>query len=116
MTAADLSAAHLADFWVCGEGPNLAGVVGLEIYGTVALLRSLAVASDEQGRGLGTMLLTHAEQVARQRGIAALCLLTPTAEAFFAQRGYTAFHARPRRQFCDRPLNSPRCVRRARSA
>ena len=39
LPTADLTAAHLADFWGCGKGPNLAGVVGLEIYGTVALLR-----------------------------------------------------------------------------
>ena len=40
----DLTAAHLADFWGCGAGEDLAGVVGLEGYGPVALLRSLAVA------------------------------------------------------------------------
>ncbi len=38
--------------------------------------------------GLGAALLAHAERAARQRGIAALYLLTTTAEAFFAQRGY----------------------------
>ena len=63
-------------------------MVGLEIYGTVALLRSLAVAPDGQGRGLGAALLAHAERAARQRGITALYLLTTTAEAFFARRGY----------------------------
>ncbi len=72
----------------CDDGANLIGVVGLEIYGTVALLRSLAVAPAWQGRGLGAALLAHAERAARQRGIAALYLLTTTAEAFFAQRGY----------------------------
>lgn len=48
----DLSAALLADFWGCGEGPDLAGVIGLEAYGSIALLRSLAVAPAWQGRGL----------------------------------------------------------------
>jgi amino-acid N-acetyltransferase len=52
------------------------------------LLRSLAVAPAWQGQGLGSALVAHAEQAARQRGIAALYLLTPTAEAFFARRGY----------------------------
>ena len=88
LPVADLTAAHLADFWGCGDGANPIGVVGLEVYGTVALLRSLAVAPDGQGRGLGSALLAHAERVARQRGIAALYLLTTTAEAFFVQRGY----------------------------
>ena len=63
-------------------------MIGLEPYGSVALLRSLAVAPAWQGRGLGSALLAHAEQAARQRGIAALYLLTTTAAAFFARRGY----------------------------
>jgi amino-acid N-acetyltransferase len=103
----DLSAAHLDDFWGCHDGMNLIGVVGLEGYGTVALLRSLAVAHAWQGRGLGSALLAHAERAARQRGIQALYLLTAAT---------SASRARPRRQSCARPPNSPPCVRPARSA
>jgi amino-acid N-acetyltransferase len=88
LPTADLTAAPLADFWGCHEGTTLIGVVGLEVYGAVALLRSLAVAPDGQGRGLGSALLAHAERAARQRGVQALYLLTTTAEAFFVQRGY----------------------------
>ena len=88
LPVADLTAAPLADFWGCDDGANLIGVVGLELYGTVALLRSLAVAPDWQGRGLGSTLLAHAEWAARQRGVQVLYLLTTTAEAFFARRGY----------------------------
>ena len=72
LPVADLTATHLDDFWGCGESPDLTGVVGLEVYGAVALLRSLAVAPDGQGRGLGAALLAHAERAARQRGIATL--------------------------------------------
>ena len=88
LPVADLTAASLADFWGCRAREELAGAIGLERYGSVALLRSLAVAPDWQGRGLGAALLAHAERAARQRGIAALYLLTATAEAFFARRGY----------------------------
>ena len=88
LPTADLAAAPWADFWGCRAGEDLAGVIGLEAYGTVVLLRSLAVAPDWRGRGLGSALLAHAEQAARQRGLAALYLLTTTAEAFFARRGY----------------------------
>jgi len=88
LPVADLTAAHLDDFWGCGESPDLTGVIGLEGYGTVALLRSLAVAPAWRGRGLGAALLAHAEQAARQRGITTLYLLTTTAEAFFARHGY----------------------------
>jgi amino-acid N-acetyltransferase len=88
LPVADLTTAHLTDFWGCGSDSDLAGVVGLEAYGDVALLRSLAVAPDWQGRGLGAVLLAHAEQAARLRGIGVLYLLTTTAETFFARRGY----------------------------
>ena len=88
LPTADLTAAARADFWGCHEGTQLIGVVGLEIYGAVALLRSLAVAPAWQGRGLGAALLAHAERAARQQGVSALYLLTTTAEAFFARRGY----------------------------
>lgn len=88
LPVADLTAAPRADFWGCHEGTALIGVVGLESYGTVALLRSLAVAPAWQGRGLGSALRAHAERAARQRGVSALYLLTTTAEAFFTRRGY----------------------------
>lgn len=88
LPVADLAATPPADFWGCREGTALIGVIGLEPYGSVALLRSLAVAPAWQGRGLGSALLAHAERAARQRGIAALYLLTTTAAAFFARRGY----------------------------
>lgn len=88
LPAADLAAAPRADFWGCHESIALIGVIRLEAYGTVALLRSLAVAPDWQGRGLGSALLAHAEWVARQRGVETLYLPTATAGAFFARRGY----------------------------
>ena len=88
LPVADLAAAPRAEFWGCHEGTHLIGVIGLEGYGAVALLRSLAVAPAWQGRGLGSALLAHAERVARQRGITALYLLTTSAEAFFTRHGY----------------------------
>ena len=68
LPVADLAATPPADFWGCREGTALIGVIGLEPYGSVALLRSLAVAPDGQGQGLGTALLAHAERAARRRG------------------------------------------------
>ena len=88
LPTADLTAAPRAEFWGCHEGTHLIGVIGLEGYGAVALLRSLAVAPAWQGRGLGSALLAHAEQAARPRGITALYLLTTSAEAFFTRHGY----------------------------
>ena len=72
--------------WV--EGGRVLGVVGLETFGPVALLRSLAVAGAARGRGLGAALVAHAEQAAVALGAADAYLLTETAEGFFARRGY----------------------------
>ncbi|PWG61215.1 arsenic resistance N-acetyltransferase ArsN2 [Sediminicurvatus halobius] len=70
------------------SGRETVGVIGLEEAGGDALLRSLAVHPDHRGTGLGKRLLAHAEQWARERGIARLYLLTTTAAAFFSACGY----------------------------
>ncbi len=67
---------------------HLAGVVGLEPKGDVALLRSLAVAKVYRRQGLATQLVSKIEEYARSQLVTALYLLTLTAEDFFAGRGY----------------------------
>lgn len=67
---------------------HLLGLVGLEMHGRDVLLRSLAVADAARDRGLGAMLVAHAEQYAAAQGAQTLYLLTTTAEAFFSQHGY----------------------------
>ena len=84
----DITAQHLQHFFGCGSGLELEGLVGLELYGEVALLRSLAVASSRRGSGVGSGLVAHAERHARDQGVQSLYLLTTTAEAFFMRRGY----------------------------
>ena len=84
----DITAQHLQHFFGCGSGLELEGLVGLELYGEVALLRSLAVVSSRRGSGVGSGLAAHAERHARDQGVQSLYLLTTTAEAFFMRRGY----------------------------
>ena len=84
----DITAQHLQHFFGFGSGPELEGLVGLELYGEVALLRSLAVASSRRGTGVGSGLVAHAELHARDKGVQSLYLLTTTAEQFFLRRGY----------------------------
>jgi amino-acid N-acetyltransferase len=84
----DITAQHLQDFFGCGSGPELEGVIGLELFGEVALLRSLAVASSMRGTGVGSSLVAHAERHARDQGVQSLYLLTTTAEQFFLRHGY----------------------------
>ena len=65
LPSSDLSARHLEHFWGCGLVEAPTGVVGLEIYGDVALLRSLAVAVDSRGKGYGRALVAGAERSPR---------------------------------------------------
>lgn len=84
----DLTPSHLEHFMAAWDGPQMAGVVGLELLGDVALLRSLAVPAEYRGRWIGSQLTRRAEAYARSQGVQVLYLLTLTAEGFFARRGY----------------------------
>jgi amino-acid N-acetyltransferase len=92
LRAADLPhadfAAHLADFLVARRGGAVIGAVGLERHGGHALLRSLVVAPAQRGAGLGGRLVDRLEGRARYLGVRRFYLLTTTAEAFFARRGF----------------------------
>jgi amino-acid N-acetyltransferase len=84
----DITDAHLEHFFFAGSDGSPNGLVGLEIYGADALLRSLVVGEDARGQGLGATLLHHAEQYAALNGVRSLYLLTTTAETFFKRLGY----------------------------
>jgi amino-acid N-acetyltransferase len=62
--------------------------VGLEIYGDVALLRSLVVSAAARTQGLGSALVLHAEEYAASHQVRSLYLLTTTAAGYFEHRGY----------------------------
>lgn len=84
----DITSSHLAHFLAAWDRSQLVGVVGLQLFGDAALLRSLAVASPYRGRGIGALLTEKAEEQARSQGVGVLYLLTTTAEDFFARYGY----------------------------
>jgi amino-acid N-acetyltransferase len=93
LTTADLppdgADQHLDDFYVVVRADSApAGVAGLEVYGTVALLRSVVVAERGRGQGLGQALVQHVLDAARARGIWQLVLLTTTAADFFPRFGF----------------------------
>ncbi len=71
------------------DGDNqLAGVIGIERYGEIGMLRSLAVAESQRGSGIGQGLVHDVEAWAADQGVRILYLLTPTASGFFARLGY----------------------------
>ena len=80
--------AHLATTLVARDDGALVGTAALELYGRAALLRSVAVSSAQRGRGLGQALTAAALDLGRQRGVAAVYLLTETASEFFPKLGF----------------------------
>jgi amino-acid N-acetyltransferase len=70
-----------------GEGA-LVGIAGVERYGHVGLLRSVAVAPSRRAGGLGSGLVDDRIAWARRHDISTLYLLTTTAAPFFARRGF----------------------------
>jgi len=88
LPVADLTFDHFRHFFGCGSKEELDGVIGVEFYGSDALLRSLAVAESVRGRGCGRALVRHAERYARGYGVERLYLLTTTAAPYFEQLGY----------------------------
>jgi extradiol dioxygenase family protein/N-acetylglutamate synthase-like GNAT family acetyltransferase len=88
LPTADITAEKMATFFSCEADGEIAGLVGLEVHGTVALLRSLVVRPRFRSHGLGAMLLAYAELAASMQSVARLYLLTTTATGFFLRRGY----------------------------
>lgn len=74
-------------FAAVGHGSTL-GMVGLEIYGSVALLRSFAVRPEFRGKGVGKALVGHLLARAKEAGLSPVYLLTHTAEPFFTSLGF----------------------------
>jgi len=89
LPASDITPKHLEHFFGFYDNSGLLGVVGLEIFGTIALLRSLAVLSKHRKNGIGRHLVAHAEQYAHAQCVQVIYLLTATADQFFSKLGYS---------------------------
>lgn len=85
----DITTQKLKDFLYFGDPDNLIGIIGLEIFDTVALLRSLAVSKEARGKGHGRTLVMNIETYAKNKNVKELYLLTETAENFFNKLNYT---------------------------
>ncbi|MFN4786717.1 MAG: arsenic resistance N-acetyltransferase ArsN2 [Pseudanabaena sp.] len=84
----DILPEHLSNFVFARDGESDVGVAGLQVFGSTALVRSVAVLPTHRSRGLGTKLLGAIEQRARSQGVNQLYLLTNDALAFFVAHGY----------------------------
>jgi amino-acid N-acetyltransferase len=78
----------LDNFIVVIQDDEIIAVAGLEIYGSYGLLRSVVVRSDQRGKGFAGQLLKDIEDLARNKGLTEIYLLTETAPDYFKKKGY----------------------------
>lgn len=79
---------HLHTYLLAIFKGELVGSAGAEVYGDIALLRSVAVAPNLQRQGLGTELVGRFIDEARRRSIRQVYLLTMTAPGYFERFGF----------------------------
>lgn len=80
---------NFSSFVVAEDAGEIAGAIGLERFGSVALLRSAVVSAEHRGSGVGRKLVERVLERAERDGIEELFLLTTTAEKYFPRFGFT---------------------------
>lgn len=90
LPSSDLESAEANFVVVCDSGERVRAGGALEWFGEPVLLRSLSVAPELRGTGLGRRLVQELESLARSRHITEVVLLTTTAQDFFSRLGYRA--------------------------
>ena len=79
---------HLPTTLVAKDSGRVVGSVAIEVYKDGGLLRSVAVDDALKGQGVGRALTDAAFQMARNKGLRTLFLLTTTAENYFPKFGF----------------------------
>jgi amino-acid N-acetyltransferase len=87
LPTSDLESAR-PEFVVVREGGQVVAAGALQRFGSTALLRSVVVAENRRGSGLGRRVVRELERRAQACEINRLILLTETAAEFFAHQGY----------------------------
>jgi len=78
----------LSTMVVAREAGQVIGCAALEVYGTVALLRSVTVDTVHRSRGLGQQLVYAQLKEVRKLGVQEVYLLTETAQDYFPRFGF----------------------------
>ena len=79
---------NFSSFVVAEDDGGITGAIGLEKFGSIALLRSAVVSSEYRGGGVGRRLVEQVLERAQNDGIEELFLLTTTAEKYFPRFGF----------------------------
>jgi len=80
-------AANVSNFIVADNG-KIIGVIGAHYCGTKVLLRSFAVSFERQKSGVGWTLLQEMQKKFNSKTVAAVYLLTNTAQEYFKRVGF----------------------------
>ena len=79
---------HFQNFFIVRNDKMTIGCIGIEIYGNVGLLLSVAIHPSFQGKGLGQQMVSKMEEYSAEKGLRNIYLLTDTVEKFFLKLGY----------------------------
>ncbi len=75
--------AGLEHFLLARQEGSIVGVAGMELYGELALLRSVAVRPDYKGKGIARKLVEQLLTGADKQEVQAVYLITTTADHYF---------------------------------
>lgn len=79
---------HAENAFVARQDGRVVGAAALEVYGDGGLLRSVVVAAEQRGTGLGHRLVDAVMALARSKHLPAVYLLTTTAASYFPKLGF----------------------------
>ena len=91
----DLTAAHMEAFLLAMRAEQPVGMIGLQQFGQVGLLRSLVVDRASRNDGIGARLVAALDDKARRMELRELWLLTIDADGFFARHARRGAAQRP---------------------
>ncbi|MCS7067271.1 MAG: arsenic resistance N-acetyltransferase ArsN2 [Meiothermus sp.] len=80
--------AHVLNFILALDGEQVVGCAGLEVHQDCGLLRSVVVAPGYRTHGIGAKLTEGIIELAQQKNLTSLSLLTETAQNYFPRFGF----------------------------
>ena len=78
----------LSNFLLLEDDNKIIGIGGVELYGKIALLRSITILKEYRGKSLGISIFSKIKKYAMEHEVGEIYLLTETAEDFFGKLGF----------------------------
>lgn len=119
---AELADRHMGRWFIAREGGQIVACGALEVAGSSALLRSIAVAPSRRRRSIGSTLVSVLLDDAAERGVTTVFAFTRDAAGFFRRlrwqpaRGSDAFAQLGIAPYADMPVFAVQLAERSRPA